>query len=429
MSFLSAKSLPYSGKRPFYGWVIVFVGFISQCIQGLVVQGFSSYTDLLSTEFGWSKAVIAGPRSVTAVQNSVLGPVAGWLMDKIGPRLVVAVGLTTTGIGLILQGLTHSLWMYYLANIVMALGMSLGGMMVMSVAVNNWFRRRATLAQSLMLMGYSLAGVLLVPLLVVLQASIGWRDAAIWSGIVVIAVGLPCSTLLRTKPETYGFHPDGDRISDRDQAGRGSAAALQNDFTIGQALRTRAFWMLGFGWAACMLATGVVQVHIFLQLEQDGGLARIAVGLIWSIASIINIPARLFGGLVGDRFPKNITLGISVVLMGIAVFALSVASSFGTALLFAIPYGIGWGISTPVVNAIQGEYFGRKAGGVIRGWLQLVGLPFAIAGPVVVGAMADRQGTYRWAFIILAAVILAGALVSFLATRPRLSADINKAQA
>lgn len=420
MSIFSAKSLPYTGKKPFYGWIIVFVGFISQCIQGLVVQGFSSYTDLLSSEFGWSKAVIAGPRSVTAVQNSVLGPVAGWLMDKLGPRLVVAVGLTTTGLGLILQGMTHSLWMYYLANIVMALGLSLGGMMVMSVAVNNWFRRRATLAQSLMLMGYSLAGVLLVPLLVVLQTAIGWREAAIWSGIAVILIGFPCSALLRTKPEAFGLLPDGDKKKDGAKNGSRIEAALENDFTIGQALRTRSFWLLGLGWAVCMLATGVIQVHIFLQLEQDGGLERMVIGLIWSTASIINIPARLIGGLVGDRFPKNVTLAISIILMGVAVLALSIVTSFGTALLFAIPYGIGWGISTPVINAIQGEYFGRKSGGVIRGWLQLVGLPFAIAGPVVVGAMADHQGSYRWAFIILAGVILLGGAVAFLATKPKL---------
>jgi MFS family permease len=106
--------------------------------------------------------------------------------------------------------------------------------------------------------------------------------------------------------------------------------------------------------------------------------------------------------------------------MGAAVLALAMVSSFGTALLFAIPYGIGWGISTPVINAIQGEYFGRKAGGVIRGWLQLVGLPFAIAGPILVGAMADHEGNYRLAFIILAIVILAGAVVGFLSTRPRI---------
>jgi MFS family permease len=413
-----ATTLP-SGKKLFYGWVIVFVGFISQCIQGLIVQGFSSYADLLHTEFGWNKATLAGPRSVTSVQSSILGPVAGFLLDKFGPRLVVGIGVIITGLGLIMLGTTNSLWMYYTANIVMALGLSLEGMMVMSVAVNNWFRRRATLAQSLMLMGYSLAGVIGVPLLVLLQTKLGWRHAALWSGIGVIAIGLPCSFLLRTKPETYGLLPDGVKP---DEVGTKDAERdhdIEHDFTLSQAIHTKAFWFLGFEWAMCMMATGVVQVHIFLQLEQDVGLQRTAVALVWSIASFSNIPARLLGGIIGDRVPKYITLGISIIFMGTAVLALAMATSFTTTLLFAIPYGIGWGISTPVINSIQGEYFGRKSGGIIRGWLQMVGLPFSIAGPVLVGYWADVQGTYKWAFIALALLILTGAAASFITTRPK----------
>jgi MFS family permease len=418
--------LPYSGRKPFYGWVIVFVGFISQAVQGLIVQGFSSYTDLLHSEFGWSKAVLAGPRSVTAVQNSILGPVAGWLIDRFGPRPVVAVGVVITGLGLILLDFTHSLWMYYLANIVMALGLSLEGMMVMSVAVNNWFRRRGTIAQSMMLLGYSLAGVAGVPALVFMQTTMGWRNASLWTGVGIIAVGLPCSALLRTRPEMYGLLPDGDQPDDEGKHAS-VPAYVEHHFTLAQALRTRAFWFLALGWAVCMLATGVVQVHVFLQMEEDVGLARTAVAAIWSIASLSNIPARLAGGLLGDRLPKNLTLGVSIALMGASVFALATAKSFAAAVLFAVPYGIGWGISTPVMNSIQGEYFGRRSQGVIRGWLQLVGLPLAIAGPVVVGSMADHQGTYRWAFVTLSSVILAGSALAFFATRPKPAPDSDRA--
>ena len=422
MRLLRTRTLPYSGQKPFYGWIIVFVGFVSQSIQGLVVQGFSSYADLLHTEFGWSRVALAGPRSVTSVQNSILGPLAGFLIDRFGPRLVVGVGVVITGLGLITLGLTHSLWMYYLANIIMALGMSLEGMMVVSVAVNNWFRRRATLAQSLMLLGYSMAGVVGVPLLVLMQGSIGWRHAAIWTGIGVMAIGLPSSLLLRTRPEPFGLLPDGAKSDTVGNSDRRNFPGVGNDFSLAQAVRTRAFWLLGVGWATCLLATGVIQVHIFLQLENDVGLQRTAVALIWSIASFSNIPSRLIGGLMGDRLPKNLILGVSIALMGGSIVALAVAGSFAGALLFAIPYGIGWGISTPVMNSIQGEYFGRRSQGTIRGWLQLVGLPFSIAGPVVVGYVADRQGTYRWAFIGLALVILVGASLTFLATRPRLPA-------
>jgi len=87
----SSRSRPH-GKL-FYGWVIVFVGFVSQLVQGLVNQGFSTYPDLLQKEFDWSKAALAGPRSVTSVQNSVLRPVTGFLVDRFGPRTVVAAGM------------------------------------------------------------------------------------------------------------------------------------------------------------------------------------------------------------------------------------------------------------------------------------------------------------------------------------------------
>ena len=112
--------------------------------------------------------------------------------------------------------------------------------------------------------------------------------------------------------------------------------------------------------------------------------------------------------------------------MGVSILALSAASSFGTALLFAIPYGIGWGISTPVINAIQGEYFGRRSQGTIRGWMQLVGLPFSIAGPVLVGFVADTQGTYHWALTGMAAVILLGAVGAFLTTRPGMPGEVAR---
>ena len=418
--------LPFIGRRLFYGWVTVFVGSINQFAQGLVGQGFSAYADVLSADFGWHKAVLAGPRSVTSVENSLLGPISGWMIDRFDPRILVGAGMSITGLGLIVLGMTNSLWVYYAANILTALGLSIGGMLVMSVVINNWFRRRGTLAQSLMLLGFSLAGVFGVPLVVFLQESLNWHRAAMWTGIGIIAVGLPCSLLLRKRPESYGLLPDGDQPGGPVRAtGRRGRVDVEYSFALREALRTRAFWLLALGWSVMMLGTGVVQVHLFLHLglEPGGvGLARTTIATVWSVASISNIPARLAGGLLGDRLPKNVTLGVSGIFMAGSVFALAMSTSFGSALLFAVPYGIGWGMSTPTMNAAQGEYFGRKSLGVIRGWLQMASLPFAIAAPVIVGAMADAsdaQYSYRWAFIALAAVIMVGAGLVFLATRPK----------
>ena len=415
----AASRLPYSGKRLFYGWVIVGVGFISQLIQGLVAQGFASYLDLLKADFHWTSAQLAAPRSVTTVENAALGPLTGWLVDRFGPRKVVAVGVVLVGIGFVIFGLTTTMWLFYLANIVMALGTCLMGLFVMSVAVNNWFRRRRTIAQSVMLLGYSLAGVLGVPGLVFLQTKLGWQGSAFWTGIGVMAIGLPCTLLLRTRPEAHGLLPDGDRPGQAAAADGKDAPKVEYDFTVREALRTRSFWLLALGLAASNVGMGAVQVHIFLHLEQSAHLARETTALVVTISAVANIPFRLVGGYLGDRVNKSAVLGIATILMGASFLALAVAGSFQAALLYAIPYGIGWGIRTPVMNSMQADYFGRRALGKISGWLQLVSLPFAIAAPVIAGLMDDVQETYLWAFIMMAAITVVGAVLILLAARPR----------
>lgn len=411
---------PWIGKKPFYGWVIVASGAVTQFFQGIASQGFGTYFGPLQTEFGWSKALLAGPRSVTQIENSILGPIEGLLVDKFGPRRMVAFGTLVMGLGLILFGLTQSLWMYYLSNIIIAVGTGFQGLLVMSVAVNNWFRRKRSIAQSVMLLGFTMAGVVGVPALVLVQTYLGWRWSAVGSGLLIWAVGFPCSMVLRSGPEPYGLLPDGDIPGATTTTAAGARQSGEEyDFTLREAIRTRAFWLLAIGSAVGSLGMGAAQVHLFLHLEQGVGLAKTTAALVWSVASLSSIPSRLAGGFLGDRLPKNLMVGLSTVLIAVSVFVLGIATSLQMAFVYAVLYGIGWGMRTPVTNAMQGEYFGRKSQGVIRGWLSSASIPFTIAAPVVAGYIADVQGDYKWTFIIMSFVMLVGAVLIFLATPPK----------
>ena len=374
----------------------------------------------LQEQFGWSKAVLAGPRSVTQVENSILGPIEGYLVDKFGPRRMVAMGTLIMGLGLILFGMTQTLWMYYLSNIIIAMGTGFQGILIMSVAVNNWFRRKRSIAQSVMLLGFTMAGVVAVPLLVLVQTRINWQISAIGSGLLIWAVGFPCSILLRTSPEPYGLLPDGDTKDNGGEKSAGRSQAIEEyDFTLKEAIRTRAFWLLAFGSSIGNLGMGAAQVHLFLHLEQGVGLERTTASFVWMVASIANIPSRLAGGFMGDRFPKSFMVGVSMVFMAASVFVLGMATSLTEAMMYAVLYGIGWGMRTPVINAMQGEYFGRKSQGIIRGWLASVSLPFTIAAPVIAGYFADELGNYKMTFIVMSFVMLAGSAFIFIAKPPR----------
>ncbi len=413
--------LPFREKQPFYGWIMVGVGVVTQFFQGITSQGYGTYFSPLLSQFGWTKATLSLPRSVTQVENSILGPVEGTLVDRFGPRVVATIGIFVMGMGLILFGLTNSLWMYFVSNIIIALGTGFQGLLIMSVAVNNWFRRQRTIAQSIMLLGFSTAGLVGIPALILTQTTVGWQASAIGSGLVIWIVGLPCAQLLRTKPELYGLVPDGRSAAENDNVSTERRhVRVEYDFTLHEAIRTRSFWLLGLGWAIGNLGMGVAQMHLFLHLEQGAaGLTRTTTGLVWSVASLSNIPSRLIGGFLGDRLPKNIILGCATLLMAISIFVLAVADTATMAFVFAVLYGIGWGIRTPVMNALQADYYGRKSLGKIVGWLQLMSLPFTIAAPVVVGYVADVQETYRSAFIVTSFISLVGAFTILLAITPK----------
>ena len=169
---------PWIGKRPFYGWIIVIIGAVTQYFQGIASQGFSTYTVPMTNEFGWTKAALATPRAVTQIEGAVVGPLEGFLIDRFGPRRVVAAGLFIMGLGFFLFGLTQSFWLYILSSIIIAFGTGLQGQLLMSVAVNNWFSRKRTIAQSVMGLGYSMAGVTAVLGLVLIRNHMGWRFTA-----------------------------------------------------------------------------------------------------------------------------------------------------------------------------------------------------------------------------------------------------------
>jgi MFS family permease len=370
----------------------------------------------LESQFGWSKAALSGPRSVSMVEGAITGPLEGFLVDRFGPKKVAASGIVIMGLGFILFGLMNSYFMFYFSSVVITLGTGLQGLLVLSVTVNNWFNRRRTIAQSLMGMGYSMAGVIGVPALVFIQAHMGWQASAFITAGVIWIIGFPFVLMLKEGPETVGDVPDG-RASRNAGMGR-NVLVEEYDFTLKQAFRTRSFWLLVLGSSISNLGILAAQTHLFPHLEEGVGLTRGTAALVWTIASLSNIPARLVGGYFGDRLPKNIILGVSMALMAAAVYILAIAQTASMAFTFSIVFGLGWGMRTPILNAIQGEYFGRKSQGIIRGWLNTLGMPLIIAAPIVTGYMDDVQGTYKYAFSIMAAIMIAGSVLVFIATRP-----------
>ncbi|MGE3855373.1 MAG: MFS transporter [Dehalococcoidia bacterium] len=421
-------------RRFFYGWVVVGSGFLAQLVLGISAQAFTTYLVPLGREFGWSRAQLAGPRSVVGAETAILGPVQGYLVDRVGPRVVMGLGCFLLGLGMVLFGLVDSLWQYYAANIVGGIGSSLCGLLVVSTAVNSWFRRKRTMAMAIATVGFSVAGIIAVPAIVWVQATLGWRAAAIASGVAIWLIGIPTTAVLRPSPEAMGLHPDGEdpalapAAAARPGAAHTSSAGMV-DFSAREAMRTSAFWLIGFGSGLYILVQSSIFVHLFPHLQQGVGLPLATATFALGMLNVVNMGGRIAGGWLGDRYRKNVTLALGSAGTGTAMLMLAFATSATPVYAFALLFGFCWGLRVPLVNSVAGDYFGRVSYGKILGALQLIASPMGIIGPVVTGWAADAQGDYRMVLASLAGLSLLSGLMFFLVRPPAVPARLRDAEA
>lgn len=159
-------------------------------------------------------------------------------------------------------------------------------------------------------------------------------------------------------------------------------------------------------------------VHIFLHLEQGIGLSRASAAFAFTVLNVANMGGRIAGGWLGDRYAKHVTLAVGSLGSGASVLLLALASSTTQVLVFAVIFGLCWGVRVPLVNSVAGDYFGRASYGKILGALQLIASPLGILGPVLTGYVADTRGDYRAVFSALAGVALLSGVLFFLVRPP-----------
>lgn len=409
------------GRRLFYGWWIAGGGFVINTLNGaLLFHVFGTYVVLLQEDFGWSRTSFSFAFALMRVESGLLGPIEGWAIDRYGPRAVMRFGVTIFALGLFAFSQVDSLLAFYLAFLVIALGSALGSFLPMSVAVVNWFNRRRATALTMLSLGFS-AGGLLQPLVVAGLNSYGWRGMAVVSGVVVLAIGLPLTQLVRHRPEDYGYLPDG--LSPEEAAAEAADGAHEQEvsFTARQALRTSAFWYLALGHAASLLVFGAVSVHFVAHVTDSLGFSLSgAAAVITLMTAMMVVGQVVFGGFIGDRVNKKLVIVGAMFSHTAALALLAVATQTWMVLAFAVLNGLAMGARGPLTQALRAEYFGRASFGTIMGFSSLVIMVGIVTGPVVAGMSYDMTGSYRTGFLALAAMSGLGSLFFVMARKPAL---------
>ena len=428
-------------RRPsiYYGWyIVVATGFVMTIATVPLFHAMTLWAVALENQFGWPRGQLSLALTLTRIEGGLMGPLEGYLTDKLGGRKMVLIGFLILGVGfLIFWQIDAGFWpvaplyMFYVAYMVMAAGQGMGSWVPMMTTINNWFSRRMATAMgwaNFMSRGGALIVIPLIDLgingsvgvpftqhTLNIGRTIGWENVALILAVVILAVAGPLAYLIRNRPEDMGLQAEG--TAPAQQARRGAAAQPQG-LTAQQAVRTPAFWLIAVGHGMTSMIILAIFTHLGLLLK-DAGLQEYA-GTVVILYTIISMFSQPLGGYVGDRFPKRIGLFVFTTIQASAVVLLTFSTELWMFYTFAVIFGIGFGGRNPLTTSIRGEYFGRGNFGKILGistipmnGLLLISSPFA-------GYMYDWTGTYTVAFLVLAGFNYAGGVCFLFAKRPQI---------
>ena len=410
----------------FHGWRMAGAAFgIQFMFAALLNQAFGAYVAILSEERGWSKTALSGAAALQSVESAIMGPALGWLMDRFGPQNLIRLGMVVFALGFLALSQIESINGFYVSAVMLAVGASLGGYFPLSVALIQWFERYRARAIAIMSMGMALGG-LAVPLIAWSMHQYGWRATAFGSGVLALAIGLPLATVIRRRPQDHGETIDGLPVAPGPvtAAGAGTQPAgpqhQDGEFSVRQALRTRAFWLLALGHAFALLVVTSVNVHGITHMKEGLGYTVQQAALVIMVLTVGQVAGVLVSALVGDRFEKRYLAALCMLGHALGLLLLTYATHTAEVIAFALIHGLAWGLRGPFMQAMRADYFGRNAIGMILGLSAVVVALGQIAGPLVAGVLADLTGNYRLGFTVLALVAGSGSVLFMLAKKPEL---------
>lgn len=411
----------------YYGWIVV--GASSTVVFARMAPAITTLTVLIfpiSHQLGWSRTLIAGSVSAGALASLVLSPVVGWAIDRFGARPVLVVSVLVLGVAMISLAWATVPLTFYLAfaagRVVFHTSAPIGA----STVAARWFIRKRGRAIGMIFLFGAIGGVVFTMVASLVVESHGLKATWIAMGLVVLVFSVaPSLLLVAERPEDIGLLPDGEPPDSTD-AEKGAGAIVPvgvpdspatvlpraqmtadtDSWTLGEAVRTKTFWLLVFmGFASFFVHTSI-GVHMgayFRDVGLGATSAALAVSLSWSVSAV----GSLIWGWVTDRIDVRYAYsGMFLFQAGSTLYLIFVGGTLGVFLASGL-FGIVSAGTNVVPSVIYANYFGRSSLGRIRGLGEVGVLLGQATGPVIAGILFDLRGGYSTiftAFVVLALV-------------------------
>jgi nitrate/nitrite transporter NarK len=264
--------------------------------------------------------------------------------------------------------------------------------------------------------GQAIGGVLIFPLVALAVLKLGWRIAAVLSGLAVLLL-LPLVLVIRRSPESMGLLPDGDPSTREPALGQPPPPDDSPEFTTREALRTSSFWLLAAFHSLRNIPYAGVTVHLVPLLVWKG-LDEPAAAFYVGVTALATVVIRPLTGWLGDRQSKQAVGAVGVLLGAAGLIVLAYGDdTWGALLLFAVLFSFGDGINS-VTWALVGDFYGRAHFATIRGWISMFQSFASMPAAVFTGWVYDQTQSYTYALIVFIVCYGLSGLVLWLIPRP-----------
>jgi MFS family permease len=369
-------------------------------IVGVALYGLPFFYDHMVREFGWTRQQVT---SGNAYSKLLIGPlfgfIAGWVVDRFGPKRLMLAGIVMAGGALVGLGSISTLTGFYVFYLFNALGYVCGGPLPNQVLLSRWFDANRGKAMGFAYLGIGVGGALVPLLAYALTQAYGWQTALELLGIMMIAVALPPALFIRERPP---------EAPDAEPAARivGHAALVP----LGPVLRNPAFYLLLAGSMCSIGAVGGTMQNLKLYLSLDVGYAQGEVARVLSLVLVGSLAGRLLMGYLADRHPRWRVMLLIYGIVACSIPLLFFASHHAALYVFAAAFGVGLGGDYMIIPLMAADLFGVRALGRVMGIvLTADGVAEAVV-PMTVATLRDHTGSYHAGFTVLIALAAAGAL-------------------
>jgi MFS family permease len=380
----------------------LWLAFTTMLLVSGIGNTFPVFFPPLLDEFGGSRAATAFTVSLLWIGGAVLGPVAGTLVDRRSPRVIMAVGLVATGLGLLGGAAAPSLAVFIACvGIGGGIGVGFTGMVTQAAIITDAYTRRRGFAIGIAFAG-SMAGYVLAAPAHWAITAYGWRATLTAYALLVLAA-VPLA--LRIYPTRL--------------APRAASSAGVPDRAIGAIVRTRPFWALAVVFSVAPFVGYLATTQHSLYLTARGITAGEAATMLL-MGGVLSTSGRALAGLAADRF--------GAVPVGVVSYALTLAGTlcllaFEFAPVRALAYGyvlfvfLPLGTRATVVSLLVARIAPPRRFGAVFGALAIGNSLGAALGPFLSGALFDVTRSYLAIYVAAVALVVTALLALLLFLR------------